>query len=332
MQRKAIEALNKKVATGEYRLIKNHCLCATGDTKEDIVLAEKDRYGFPIASIICGKCGLIRSAEVYDDDSNVNFYKNEYRDIYVGLPAPSEKDYLDQWGRGNNLLMLFNSVVPEGIKGSVFELGCGAGGILAPFAEAGMECVGCDYDQKYLDYGKTKGLDLRYGDYTAHTENDSVGLFILSHVLEHLKNPFTELLGIVRKVVPGGFVLIEVPGVFAIHKVYFDPIQYLQNAHIYNYFSAFLKMLLEGVGLNVVYGDERCVFIACKPLGWIEPTERSLQIASLRHYPKRVKFYLAATRMAYLLRLNPHLMKQAIGRSWLVSKILKPIRTTIRGF
>lgn len=308
----AILALKEKMQSGVYRLVKNSCVCGAVDLSKDFVLSETDRYGFPIASIICGRCGLIRSANVFDAESNFKFYSSDYRSIYGGAIIPPDSFFEDQLVRGNNLYRLWKYVVPNGTNQCVLELGCGAGGILAPFAASGMACIGYDFDQHYLDYGKAKGLDLRCGDYNYETNDNSIGVFILSHVFEHFTNPVTELLRIVRKVAFGGYVIVDVPGIFSIHKVYLDPLQYLQNAHVYSYYQAFLAYLLEHAGLNVIYGDERCVCIARKPLDWVEPVDSMCHLDLFSTYPDRVKAYIAVTRFLYLSKLNPFYWKRKL--------------------
>ena len=43
---------------------------------------------------------------------------------------------------------------------TIFEIGCGAGGILYSFHEDGKKVSGCDFGEKYLKYGQNKGTSL----------------------------------------------------------------------------------------------------------------------------------------------------------------------------
>lgn len=78
---------------------------------------------------------------------------------------------------------------------SVAEVGCGAGGCLLPFKfkEVGMMVSGYDYDYDYLEYGKSMGLSLYYGDFYQLSEDNHFDLIILNHVFEYFLDPITEI-------------------------------------------------------------------------------------------------------------------------------------------
>jgi len=305
-QKEAINRFKQKIDTGKYTLIDNKCLCGNHDNNLDVIISEKDRYGIPVQSILCSKCGIIRSSKVLEERSNVHFYKDEYRAIYVGDRSVPQSFFEDQKRRGTILLNLFSKHAGEAKGMSVFEIGCGAGGVVYPFAEAGNRCSGNDYDETYLAYGKQKKMDLRYGDYHHILENNSVDILILCHVLEHFIYPLSELKEIIKKIKPMGWLIIEVPGIFYINKVYYNPLLYLQNAHVYNFYGYYLNVLFRTFGLDVLYWDERCTFIVRKPLHWIERDVSFIHTSSLDGYFKKIKNYLIRSHYLYELRLNPY--------------------------
>lgn len=75
---------------------------------------------------------------------------------------------------------------------SVSELGCGDGSLLARLGEmrklAGVRMWGYDLGQADLDYGRSRGLDLRFADITRGFL-DYGELVIASEVAEHLEDP-----------------------------------------------------------------------------------------------------------------------------------------------
>ena len=151
LQKRQIDNFRKKVNSKEYQFIDNPCLCGNKDNGFDILIAQKDRYGISCDNILCKKCSLIRLKERLDDYSTAEFYKNEYRDIYVGKEEATDEFFNAQAKRGNIFLDLISTKVDiENIK-SVFEVGCGAGGILFPFYEIGKKVSGCDFGEKYLN-------------------------------------------------------------------------------------------------------------------------------------------------------------------------------------
>jgi SAM-dependent methyltransferase len=251
-QKEKIYTLIEQVEKGNLKLIKNNCLCGNTSPLDDVAIAEKDRFGIPIRNLICSKCGLVRSEEIFDKDSNIDFYKEYYRDIYVGKEIPGEDFFRDQQQRGEVFLSILSRFIDLSEANLVAEIGCGAGGILYPFFLKGASCIGVDYNENYLAFGRKKGLELLLGDYHEKIRNESVSILILSHVMEHFTEPIKELQDIIEKLVPEGYLLVEVPGIFYIGKVYLNPILYLQSAHVFNYYYYYLNVFFNKIGLMVM--------------------------------------------------------------------------------
>jgi hypothetical protein len=280
LQKKQINIFLNKIKNNEYKFIDNPCLCGNTDKSLDILVAEKDRYGIPCNNVLCKKCGLIRLKERLDDYSTAEFYNNEYRDIYVGEEVASDKFFADQSIRGASFLTLVKSHVNFDEIKTVFEVGCGAGGILYPFYEMNKQVSGCDFGEKYLKFGQDKGLDLYQGEISLEkTPTNSQDLIILSHVMEHFNEPLKTMSDIIEFITPEKYLLVEVPGIFDIQKTYFNPILYFQNAHVHNYYYYYLKVFFEALGLEVIYGDERCTFLLKKPTNWTK--RRNIIISDL---------------------------------------------------
>lgn len=309
-QIETISEIKKLISEGKLKLIKNSCLCNNMNPEKDYVLAEKDRYGLPIASVICSKCGLVRSDEIFSEESNMDFYKNHYRLMYTGLQIPSMEFYNNQAKTGSRFLRLIESKVDINSIDKIVEIGCGAGGILSPFKMSGKEVRGFDYNDDYLAFGNSQGLNLIKGDYNDFLENEEVDLVILSHVMEHFINPIGELKTIINKIKKGKYLLVEVPGIFSIKKEYHFPIRYFQNAHVYNYYGDYLKVFFESLGLKVIYGDEKCLFLCQKPLDYQETKIAPVYDANVMDYQaKKIKAYFISANRMYKYYLNPYMLK-----------------------
>ena len=50
---KLLNAIDNKTLKLEF----NNCLCNNQSVSNDIIIAEKDRYGIPVKNLICSKCG-----------------------------------------------------------------------------------------------------------------------------------------------------------------------------------------------------------------------------------------------------------------------------------
>src|SRR5437868_15403435 len=79
--KEAVERVNRKIKTGQYKHIPNPCLCGNQHPENDLLLAEKDMWGIAVDSLICSKCGLVRSKTIPDANAFADFYETDYKNI-----------------------------------------------------------------------------------------------------------------------------------------------------------------------------------------------------------------------------------------------------------
>ncbi|NQU38477.1 MAG: class I SAM-dependent methyltransferase [Lentisphaerae bacterium] len=303
-QIEAITRVAGRIDSGEYRLVPVACLCGDHGSSADDVISEKDRYGFAFRSLLCRRCGLVRSATTFDPESCAQFYRDEYRAIYSGGDDSPEQLFDEQERRGQKLYDVFKREVGAP-KGEVFEVGCGAGGILYRFQGEGCHVKGCDFEGHYLDYGRSRGLSLECAGYETLLAPASVDVLILSHVLEHFSDPVEELLRVVSKIRAGGHLIVEVPGMFKIHSTYFSPLLYLQNAHVFSFNRDHLNVLFTSLGLETVSASERCIFILRKPPGWRAARREDIYHPCLARSYRKVRMYLWINHVLFGLGIHP---------------------------
>ncbi|MFL1781023.1 Class I SAM-dependent methyltransferase [Candidatus Hepatincolaceae symbiont of Richtersius coronifer] len=79
----------------------------------------------------------------------------------------------------------------------IFEIGCGYGGNLHRFHQAGEEVYGCDYGAEGIDIARGNGLPHMYvGGISTLKTFGKADIIIINHILEHindLKEFFREL-------------------------------------------------------------------------------------------------------------------------------------------
>lgn len=66
------DGIQKKIEDGIYKLEETNCLCGA---KNDVVIAETDRYGLSLDTVICRICGLLRTDPRLDKNSLTEFYQ-----------------------------------------------------------------------------------------------------------------------------------------------------------------------------------------------------------------------------------------------------------------
>lgn len=259
-QEKALSAFRNKIEQGEYLFEDRPCLC--GDTG-GYLIAKRDRYALNVNTWLCRKCGLMRTSPQLTNESLKKFYEDDYRAIYVGDEKASDEFFKEQVFRGASVFSFIKSNIDFKSTLKVFDIGCGAGGILVPFRDAGFTTFGCDLGRKYLEFGKAQGLALVHGEAASLTEHAPADLVLLNHVLEHIKDPLGFLKSIRGLLSDYGYLYIEVPGILNVHNAYKgDLLMFLQNAHLYHFTLGTLIPLLSEAGFELVKGDQllRAIF------------------------------------------------------------------------
>jgi SAM-dependent methyltransferase len=330
----AVEKVNAKIISGFYHHIENKCLCGNEEFEKDVLIAEKDMWGIAVDSVVCSKCGLIRSKTIPDKKALADFYETDYKNIYYDSIEPGEYLFNSQAERGVGFFHLVEKMnILAEIK-TVFDFGCGMGGVLVPFHKIGKDVSGCDYGEEYIEYGNRKGLNLYYGELNAkNTPKNSQDLVIVSHVMEHFTDTVNSMQDIIEVVASGKYLLVEVPGLYAKspHKYY--PVWHLQKGHIFNFFyKDFLIEFFITLGLEVIYCDERCTFICRKPPTYQRKNVKMIYSDKLKLYPQRNLDYFIASYRKYDLKKwkNPvRIAKMLLKMSdmfkmrFLLSKVIK---------
>ncbi|MCI2200638.1 class I SAM-dependent methyltransferase, partial [Clostridium sp.] len=248
-----LEKLNK----GIYLNKEVKCQCGNNSFE---ILSEKDRYGIPLTTVICQKCGLVMTNPRMNQFSYDQFYDKEYRKLYLGVQEPNFDFYNLEQKRGEKIFRYVSSSINLD-NNEVLEVGCGAGGILDIFKKNGCSVIGVDLDSNYINYGIDKGLEL----YCTHSKNlidkylEKFDLIILSHVLEHFLDIDSELEIIYKLLKPTGYLYVEVPGLKSLLIGYdkCDFLYYLQNAHTYSFDLDTLVQIMKWSKFKFIKGDER---------------------------------------------------------------------------
>ena len=68
--KEAVIRVNDKIKSGKYKHIPNPCLCGNQTPENDLLIAEKDMWGIAVDSLICSRCGLVRSKTIQALNSN----------------------------------------------------------------------------------------------------------------------------------------------------------------------------------------------------------------------------------------------------------------------
>ena len=235
--------------------------CECGATEEEFeVLLEEDRYGLPVHTVICKKCGLVMTNPRMTQKWYDYFYKNIFGRLYRGAENDEDiEQYFEQQKKRGEFIYHSVQKMWDSQFQTVLEIGCSSGGILAVFAEHGYQVMGIDLDDKFLDFGRKKGVNLLQGHSSELvSRKQKYDLIILSHVLEHFLDMESELSVISALLNENGKLYIQVPGIKMIeHGSYgFNFQAYLQNAHVRHFCLGTLEDVLGNYGFELIKGNE----------------------------------------------------------------------------
>lgn len=194
--------------------------------------------------------------ELYFIDSPNNeeidtFYKNDYHNNIKNkffLLAKNKMRYARVLSQFN---FIKNIIDYKGKK--ICEIGAFDGLFLSLLKNNHCDVYGYEINDNAREYAKKKyNIDLRVNFFES---NDKYDIIILSHVIEHFKEPKGALSIIKSKLNNNGYIYIEVPNSPMIRKnqcSYDMLIRYLTTEHIVNFNMNNLKILMGLNKLNIV--------------------------------------------------------------------------------
>jgi len=183
------------------------------------------------------ECGVMRSDPYPSEEELGRFYRGVYRKAY-GLHGPDE-EFERERAEGR----VYAEIVRRLGCSEAIEIGAGYGGSVMD--------RGYDPDPGCVEYGKSRGVDMRIGE----VPEDRAEVVVMNQVLEHLRDPVARLKEIGSCV--GRYLVIAVPGLFTVSTVYgLDLRRYLQFPHAWHFTLETLKQVMARAGFKLVWGNE----------------------------------------------------------------------------
>lgn len=250
-----IQQVIQKLRDGVYPTEETTCFCGAG-TERDSVLVEWDRYMIPHRMVMCERCLLMRANPRMTKEAYAEFYNNEYRLIYDGLPYREKSkdiqfllDIAIDKGRQLKEFLRQNDLDPK----TIIDIGSDKGGMLMPFKDDGAAVYGVEICKDGRDYAESQGIPCVATIEELIAKGVKADLIILQDIIEH----FTDLNEIAKfqsVLAPKGRLFIYTPGLLAV-----DPHLAFQNAHTYQFIAATLENVMERFGYREEYLDDHIV-------------------------------------------------------------------------
>lgn len=151
------------------------------------------------------------------------FYSGEYKrfnDSSLEVQLENRNFYEGGW---SDTAQNIETLTGRSLSGmSLLDIGCGWAQALLHFSGKGMNCYGFDPAPEAIDYGISKGLNLRLAGMEKMNvfEGMRFDVVMLNNVLEHLADPVAAIKEIHQNVLKiGGLLIIDVPNEFNTFQV-----------------------------------------------------------------------------------------------------------------
>jgi 2-polyprenyl-3-methyl-5-hydroxy-6-metoxy-1,4-benzoquinol methylase len=183
-------------------------------------------------------------------------------------PIEQRADLYKRDGRLDYWLELIQRYGPP--QGTVIEVGCAPGILLAELQAKGYKCIGVEPDEETANWiRQNMRVNVRAGLFPG-VELPNCELFLAFDVIEHSPNPDQFMQEVARLLNPGGIAIIQTP----IERYGYDPpfgeafrSAFKEYEHLFLFANKAIEMLAERSGLEIIAADERlwlhhevCVF------------------------------------------------------------------------
>jgi 2-polyprenyl-3-methyl-5-hydroxy-6-metoxy-1,4-benzoquinol methylase len=205
----------------------------------------------------CGVCDLVYVNPTFDEEHYQRVYAStEYQEIVRELGISSHDYRVGRFGTERVALMEALVRCRDGKPVRYLDVGCSTGFVVEAAAARGWAASGIDLNPSAIEFGRSRGLDLR----TVALEDagfapgmfDAISLF---DVLEHLLTPARTLRTCIDLLAPGGILFLYVPNYDSASRLLMGAAaHFIWPTHHLNYYTpTTLRDLLARNGLTTEF-------------------------------------------------------------------------------
>jgi len=221
--------------------------CGSNDARHEL---DKDHMRL----VRCRRCDLVYVTPTFDEAHYKTVYASaEYQEIVRDLGIKSHQYRVERFGRERVALMAPHLTTE---RPRYLDVGCSTGFVVEAARDAGWDAIGIDLNPSAIEFGRTRGLDLRAAALEdagfANATFDVVSLF---DVLEHLLDPVDTLRACTRLLRRGGIVFLYVPNYDSASRLLMGrDAHFIWPTHHLNYYTPVtIRDLMAREGLETVY-------------------------------------------------------------------------------
>lgn len=240
--------------------------CPICDIAESVFFYNKERDNHPVNFVICQNCGLVYQNPRLNIEEFKEYYQKSFRDNkidenslneYIASRIDTGKSVFELTTKVffNNKINYLKKIINGTKSFSVLDVGCGVGGVLVPYLDAGYKCKGIDIPSFYTKLGKERlRIDIQEVFISDFQSEEKFDIIILNHALEHFLDPVNYLKKIINLMKKNSILYVEVPDIERPYN--WASLQYFfLLGHVFYYSTTTLEIIMNKAGLERLFLD-----------------------------------------------------------------------------
>jgi len=233
----------------------NFCL-----SERRAIVAQPDRYGFPIRTVMCLDCGLYYLADRLTDDGYAKFYTDDYRKLtalFAGVPQSDINDiHADQVAYGKRLINALQGFLNFRPGARAIDVGGSGGQVGFQFQKyIGIRTTVLDPSPDEVDAARDLGLEGITGSFEKFETDESFDLILFCRSIEHVQDLRGVLAKMRRLLRPDGLLYCDIVDFTELCRLVGHPEGVAKIDHCYWLTQETSARIFKSVGLQIVMVD-----------------------------------------------------------------------------
>jgi len=201
-----VEKFNSNIKDGLIEFEDADCLCGHN---QFYLLTSVDKHSVLHKTVMCQRCGLLQTNPHYSHDALRDFLEsNIYKNLYYG--GSYENYAYEKYNifTGMYIYEDLKKFININQDTKVLEIGSAAGWNLLPFIDKKAKVLGIDYNNRFVEIGKSIGINLEHK--TVYELEEKFDIIIINKMFSIILEPLNVLKKVKELLNPNGLLYLNV--------------------------------------------------------------------------------------------------------------------------
>jgi 2-polyprenyl-3-methyl-5-hydroxy-6-metoxy-1,4-benzoquinol methylase len=224
------------------------------------IVAQPDRYGFPVRTVMCLECGLYYLADRLTDDGYAKFYADNYRkltSLFAGEPQSDINDiHADQVAYAKRLIHALSGFLNFRPGARAIDVGGSGGQVAFQFHKYfGLSATVLDPAADEVAAARKLGLEGITGSFEQFETNELFDLILFCRSIEHVQDLHGVLTKMRRMLSPDGLLYCDIVDFTELCRLAGHPEGVTKIDHCYWLTRETAARIFSSVGLQTLMVD-----------------------------------------------------------------------------